>query len=157
MFFQTWCWLDSIQSKLFLYKSYILFHHQYISWHYYTSYTRSCLVAHIFESILWQGWTHFWKSEKRNLQRQRALLYTKHTGKFTSLKHSLLVLQVKTNTARYEGLLGSRCHNFRHLQHSCSSRAAVLLTCLEDIAQNYPSDCFSCIPETRSIVLFLPF
>ena len=51
----------------------------------------------------------------------------------------------------------SRCHNFGHLQHSCSSRAAVLLTCLEDIAQNYPSYCFSYIPEIRTIALFLPF
>ena len=32
----------------------------------------------------------------------------------------------------------------------------MLLTCLEDIAQNYPSDCFSYIPEIRTIVLFLP-
>ena len=54
-------------------------------------------------------------------------------------------------------LLGSQCRNFRHLQNSCSSRAAVLLICLEDIAQNYPSDCFSYVPEIRIIVLFLPF
>ena len=48
-------------------------------------------------------------------------------------------------------------HNFRHLQHSCSSCAAVLLTFLEDIAQDYPSYCCLCIPEIRTIVLFLPF
>ena len=88
---------------------------------------------------------------------QHALLYTKYTGKFTSPKHSLLTFQVQINTAWDYGLVESRCHNFRHLQHSCSSRAAVLLTCLEDIAQNYPSDCFSYIPEIRTIVLFLPF
>ena len=88
---------------------------------------------------------------------RRALLYTKHTDKLTSLKHSLLVFQEKIHTTRDEDLLESRCHNFGHLQHSCSSRAAVLLTCLEDIAQNYPSYCFSYIPEIRTIALFLPF
>ena len=76
----------------------------------------------------------------------RHTIYTKHTGKFTSPKQSLLVFQAETNRAD-EGLLGSRCHSLRHLQHSCSSHAAVLLTSLEDIAQNYPSDGFSYIPE----------
>ena len=33
----------------------------------------------------------------------------------------------------------------------------MLLTCLEDIAQPYPSYCSSYIPEIRTIVLFLPF
>ena len=70
----------------------------------------------------------------------RALVYMKHTDKFTSPKHRLLVFQVKTNTAHDQGLLGSRCYNFRHLQHSCIGRGAALLTCLEDITQNYPSD-----------------
>ena len=88
---------------------------------------------------------------------QRALFYAKHTDKFTSPKHNLLVFQVRTNKARDQGLLGSRCHNFRHLQHSCSSLAAVLLTCLEDIAQTYPFYCSYYIPEIRTIVLFLPF
>ena len=58
-------------------------------------------------------------------------------------------------TERDYDLLGSRCDNFRHLQHSFSSRAAVLLTCLEDIAQNYSSDCFSYIPEIRYISTIL--
>ena len=87
---------------------------------------------------------------------QPVLLYTMHTGKFTSPKYSLLAFQVETDSAGLS-LLRGRCHNFRYLQHSCSSHAAVLLTCLEDIAQNYPSDCFSYIPEIRTIVLFLPF
>ena len=88
---------------------------------------------------------------------QLELFYTNDTDKFTSRKINLLVFQVKTNKARDQGLVGSRCHNFRHLQHSCSSRAAVLLNCLEDIAQDYPSYCSSYIPEIRTIVLFLPF
>ena len=37
---------------------------------------------------------------KREITRCSALLYTKNTDKFMSLKHSLLVFQVKTNTAR---------------------------------------------------------
>ena len=53
--------------------------------------------------------------------------------------------------------LGDRCHNFRYLQHSCSSRAAVLLTCVEDVAQTYHFYCSYYIPEMRTIVLFLPF
>ena len=77
--------------------------------------------------------------------------------KFTSSKLNVLVFQVKTNTAWDSVLLGSRCHNFRHLKHSCSSCVAVLLTCLEDIAQNYLCHCFSYIPEICTIVLFLPF
>ena len=35
--------------------------------------------------------------------------------------------------------MGSRRHNFRHLQHSCSSLEEVLLIFLEDIARNNPS------------------
>ena len=88
---------------------------------------------------------------------QRALFYAMHTEKFTSPKHNLLVYQVRTNKARDQGLLGSWCHNFRHLQHSCSNLAAMLLTCLEDIAQTYPFSCSYHIPEMRTIVLFLPF
>ena len=72
---------------------------------------------------------------------QRALFYASHTDKFTSLKHNLLVFQARTNKARDQGLLGSQFHNFRHLQHSCSSLAAALLTCLEGIAQTYPFYC----------------
>ena len=84
---------------------------------------------------------------------QRALFYTKHTDKFTSSKQNLLVFK----SARDQGLLGRWHYNFRHLQHSCSSCAAVLLTCLEDIAQNHSFYCSSCIPEIRTIVLFLLF
>ena len=39
----------------------------------------------------------------------------------------------------------------------CSSPAAVLLTCLEDIDQNQSSYCSSCIPKIHTIVLFLIF
>ena len=88
---------------------------------------------------------------------QRALFYAKHTDKFMTPKHILLVFQVRTNKARGQGLLGSRCHNFRHLQYSCSSLAAVLLTSLEDISQTYPFYCSYYIPEIRIIVLFLTF
>ena len=77
----------------------------------------------------------------------------KHTDKLTSPKQKLLVF----DTARDLDLLGSRLHKFRHLQHSCRSRAAALLACLEDIAQNHPFYCFSYIPEICAIVLFLPF
>ena len=98
-----------------------------------------------------------WKEKSSDAAGQHALFYTKHTDKFTSSKLSLLVFQVKTDTAWDSVLLGSWCHNFRHLQHSCSSRAAVLLTCLENIAQNYLCHCFSYIPEKCTIVLFLPF
>ena len=101
---------------------------------------KTYLVTHaFFEHILWQWWTLLWKSKKRNHQIQRALSFTKHTHKFTSLKLNLLVLQVKANKARDQGLLGSRCHNYRHQQHSCTSRASMLLTCREDYAQNHPS------------------
>ena len=48
-------------------------------------------------------------------------------------------------------------HNFRHLQDSCSSRAAMLLVFLEDIARNYPFYFSFEIPEIRTIVLFLSF
>ena len=34
--------------------------------------------------------------------------------------------------------MGIRGHNFRHLQHSCSSLEEVLLIFLEDIARNNP-------------------
>ena len=88
---------------------------------------------------------------------QRALFYAKRTGKFTSLKHNLLVFQVRTNKAQDQGIIGSRCPNFRHLQNFCSSLAAVLLTCLEDIAQTYSFYCSYYIPEIRTIILFLPF
>ena len=83
---------------------------------------------------------------------QRALFYIKHIDKFTSPKHNFLVFSCKHQHSSGLSLLGSRCHNFRHLQHSCSSRAAVLLTCLEDIAQDHPFYCSSCIPD-----LFLLF
>ena len=88
---------------------------------------------------------------------QRALFYMKHIDKFTSPKHNLLVFQVKTNKAEDQGLQGSQCQNFSHVQHSCSSRAALLETCVEDNAQNHTSYCSSYIPEIRTIVLFLPF
>ena len=73
---------------------------------------------------------------------QRALFYAKHLDKLTSPEHNLLVFQLRTNIPRDQGLLGSGCHNFRHLQHFCSSLAAVLLTCLKDNAQTYPLHCF---------------
>ena len=88
---------------------------------------------------------------------QYVLFYASHTDKFTSQKHNLLVFQVKTDKARNQYLLGSQCHNFRHLQHTCSSLAAVMLTCLEEIAQTYPFYCSYHILEIRTIVLFLPF
>ena len=77
----------------------------------------------------------------------------KHTDRLTSPKQKLFVF----DTARDLELLGSRIHNFRYLQHSYSSRAAALLACLEDIAQNHPFYCSSYIPEICAIVLFLPF
>lgn len=55
-----------------------------------------------------------------------------------SAKHKLHTFQVKTSTVQDKDLLGNRCH-FRHLQHFCSSRAVILLTFLEDNAQNSPS------------------
>ena len=88
---------------------------------------------------------------------QHGLFYAKHTDKFTSPKHNLLVFQVKTKKAQDQGLLRSWCNNFRYLQHSWSSLAAVLLTCLEDTAQTYPFYCSYYIPEILTIVLFLPF
>ena len=88
---------------------------------------------------------------------QRALFYRKHTDKFTSLKHNLLVFQVKVTQLEIKAYQEVGPPNFRHLQPFCSSRAAVLLTCLEDIAQSYPSHSSCCIPEIRTIVLFLPF
>ena len=120
---------------------------------------KSWLVLHVlfcFMTVL-HSLLKKWKEKSSDAAGERALFYMKHTDKFTSPKSNLLVFQVKTDTARDSGLLGSRCHNFRHLQHSCSSRSAVLLTCLEDIAQNYLSHCLSYIPEMCTIVLFLPF
>ena len=98
-----------------------------------------------------------WKEKSSDAARERVLFYMKHTDKFTSSKSNLLVFQVKTNSAWDSGLLGSQCYNFRHLQHSSSSHAAALLTCFEDMAQNYLSHCFSYIPKICTIVLFLPF
>ena len=69
---------------------------------------------------------------------QRAAFCTKRGNKLTSPKHKLHIFQVKTSTVQDKDLLGNRCH-FRHLQHFCSSRAAILLTFLEDNAQNSPS------------------
>ena len=46
-----------------------------------------CLVGHA-------------KSEKRNHQMQHVLFYAKHTDKFTTPKHNLLIFQVRTNKAR---------------------------------------------------------
>ena len=90
------------------------------------------------------------------MQIQCALFYGKHIDTFTSPKLKLLAFQVKANTVRDQGLLRSQCHNFKHLQHCSSSRTAVLLTFLEDIAQNHPSYSSSYIPKIRTIVLFLP-
>ena len=87
---------------------------------------------------------------------QRVLFYAKHTDKFTSPKHTLLVFQVRANKAQDEGLLGSWCHNFRHLIHSCSSCAVVQLTSLEDIVRTCPFYCSHYIPKICTIVLFLP-
>ena len=86
---------------------------------------------------------------------QCALFYIKHTEVFTSPKQNLLVFQVKTKVKALRPT-SSWYHNFRQLQHYSSSREAVLLTCLEDIAQNYPSYCFYYIHEIRTIVLLLP-
>ena len=87
---------------------------------------------------------------------QHALFYAKHTDNLTSPKHNLLVFQEKTNKARDQGVLGTHYHNFRHLKHSYSSLVAVLLTCLEDIAQTYHFYYSYDILEIRTIVLFLP-
>ena len=54
---------------------------------------KSCLVAHDFKRS-------FEKIKKRNHQMQRALFYVKHTDKFTSPKHNLLVFQVRINKAQ---------------------------------------------------------
>ena len=62
---------------------------------------------------------------------QRALFYAKHIDRFAPPNHNLFVFQVRTNKAPDQGLLGSRCPNSRQLRHSCSSLAAVLLTCLK--------------------------
>ena len=101
------------------------------------------VVVHLFANILLQmlnSLTKKWKEKSPNVV---CTFYTKHTDKFTSLKHNLLT---KANTARGKGLLEIWRHNFRHLQPSCSSCAAVLLVFLEDIAQNY-SSYLSHIPE----------
>ena len=95
-------------------------------------------------------WIRLWKSEKRNHQMQRAAFCTKHGNKLTSPKHKLHTFQVKTSTVQDKDLIRNRCH-FRHLQHFCSSRAAILLTFLEDNAQNFPSYFSSNILE----ILFL--
>ena len=62
---------------------------------------------------------------------QRALLYTKHTGKFTFPKYSLLPFQAEADTARDQGLLRSRCHSFRHLRHCEIILPIVFLTFLK--------------------------
>ena len=64
------------------------------------SFEKFCLVAHAFEHILWQHRSLLYNSEKRNHQMHGTLFYTKHTDKFTSPKHNLLVFQGKTTTAR---------------------------------------------------------
>ena len=120
---------------------------------------KSWLVLHVlfcFVAVL-HSLLKKWKEKSSDAAGERALFYTKHTDKFMSPKPNLLVFQVKTNTAQDSGLLGNWCHDFRNLQHFCSICAAMLLTCLEDIAQNYLSHCFSYIPEICTIVLFLPF
>ena len=144
MSFQTW--LDSVHLYNILYI--ILVHLLTLGQKLYFQF---CFVA-VSSSLLKK-----WKEKSSDTAGERVLFYMKHTDKFTSPKSNLLVFQVKTNSAWDSGLLGSQCYNFRHLQHSCSSHAAVLLTCLEDMAQNYLSHCFSYIPEICTIVLFLPF
>lgn len=96
-------------------------------------------------------WIRLWKSEKRNHQMQRAAFCTKHGNKLTSPKHKLHTFQVKTSTVQDKDLIGNRCH-FRHLQHFCSSRAAILLTFLEDNAQNFSLFFFQ--HSWNTIVLF---
>ena len=154
MSFQTW--LDSIH----LYNiPYIITIHLLTSPEAVLLVKKSWLVLHVlfcFVAVL-HSLLKKWKGKSSDAAGERALFYTKHTDRFRSPKPNLLIFQVKTNTARDSGLLGSWCHNFRHLQHSRSSRAAVLLTCLEEIAQNYLSHCFSYIPEICTIALFLPF
>ena len=118
---------------------------------------KSCLVEHATYFVFVRVLNALLKNEKRNHQMQRALFYVKHADKLTSPKHNLLLFQVRTNRTQDQGLLGSRYHNFRYLQHSCSSLAVVLLTCLEDITQNYPFFCSYYIPEIRTTVLFLPY
>ena len=139
MSFQTW--LDSIHLYNILYI--ILVHLLTLGQKLYFQlknpglFYPSCFVA--FPNSLLK----MWKEKLSDAAGECALFYPKHTDKFTSSKLNLLVFQVKTNTAWNSVLLGNWCHNFRHLQHSCSNCAAVLLTFLEDIAQNYLCHCFS--------------
>ena len=143
MSFQTW--LDSIHLHNILYT--ILVRLLTLGQKLYFQLKNSDLF-HPSCFLLWQYRTLFWKSEKRNHQMQQGSVrcFTRSIQtKFTSSNLNLLIFQVKTDTAWDSVQLGSWCHNFRHLQHSCSSRAAVLLTSLENIAQNYLCHCFSYI------------
>ena len=59
---------------------------------------KSCLVAHTthFVAVL-KALLKNWKEKPSDAG---VLFYAKHTDKFTSLKHSLLVFQVRTNKAQ---------------------------------------------------------
>ena len=118
---------------------------------------KTCVVLHSLANILLRMLNYLTKKRKEKLSNAACAFYTIHRDKFMSPKQKLLTFLVEVNTARGKGLLGSRRHNFKHLQHSCSSRPAVLLTFLEDNAQNYLSYFSSHIPEIHTIDLFLPF
>ena len=147
-------------SPSYSYKSYILLQ---LSLHLLTLKQKMCFqlkkpVLLYTQTFCCSCWTLLrYEKVKREISNATCAFYTKHTDKFTSPKHKLLAFLVKGNTTWDKGLSGSRRHKFRHLQHSCSNRAAVLLTFLKDNAQNYHSYCSSYIPEIRTIVLFLPF
>ena len=58
---------------------------------------------------------------------QCALFYASHADKFTSPKHNLLVFQLRTKQSARSRPTRKSVHNFRRLQHSCSSLPAVLI------------------------------
>ena len=123
MSFRTWCWLDSSYSLSYYYIKVIYCFIASTSPDIRAEAIQDPALLHTFLNPFCGRVELIFEKVKREIFKGSVRCFIRNTGKFTSLKHSLLVLQVKTNTARYEGLLGSRCHNFRHLQHSCSSAA----------------------------------
>ena len=73
-------------------------------------------------------WTHsvvviefYYEKVKREIVSCSVRRFIQNRGKLMSAKHKLHTFQVKTTTVRDKDLLGNRCHNFRYLQHPCSS------------------------------------
>ena len=131
------------------------FNRMYIPWHLLSIVLLDTLLKTFFVAVAELSCEEF-KRKVIRCSGRRALLYKTYRESHAS-EAKLLAFRVKANRVRGKVQSRSWCHNLRHLNHFCSSCAAVILIFMEVISLNYPCCCSSYIPEIRTIVLFLPF